>query len=72
MLDNSSVTLFVPKLRLVWITWCKIDVVLSRKCQRRPTIWKTSEIIAILVQMTLRILYWFLSLHRSWLRRLPP
>jgi hypothetical protein len=34
---SSAVILFVPKLRLVWILWCKIGVVLCHKCLRERT-----------------------------------
>jgi hypothetical protein len=53
---SSAVILYVPKLRLVWILWCKISIVLCHKCLRQRTIWRTSKINAFLVQMTLRFL----------------
>jgi hypothetical protein len=69
---SSAVILFVPKLRLVWILWCKIGVVLCHKCLRQRTIWRTNEINSFLVQMMLRFLQWFSPPHQSRLRRLPP
>jgi hypothetical protein len=69
---SSAIILFVPILHLVRILWCEIGVFLCHKCLRQLTIWRTSEINAFLLQMTLRLLYWFSPPHQSQLSRLSP